>query len=581
MQLRIAAATCVLVSACGSSPDAPQVLLLERWSPPQLTSADIFLGGHDDVVVMTRRISHDGGATWRPLDPRFGDPSRVAIRGSVVSLHAAELGLVRWDLVTDTVTPVTGAPPYASERSWRIEPASGRFMVTEGVENEIAIERAAGWTTSRLPQPAATELRPYIKDIEGNGSVLLTISAWGIHRSTDGDTWQVVTSDVPDGGRDLIVLPDRRFLLLGGPTTYAFDATGAPAGTMPGITVEIGDASVCDDGTIVAREQLSRDLGMTWQPLLSSGDLKLQVQRVGCGGGRYWILVLSDTWGYRLLTTADPSLPARAAGNWELDGEPAWSTSGAPIVRTTDGTFLSAGLAWRDGEPAWSLRETPTRTWASGDTLFGVTDDGFFTSFDGGVTWTAQPADGLDTSEPEAFARDVDGSFLVSAFTSGTSSGVTSWRSTVWRSTDGGATWTVAYDATASRREGDEESTGEAHRFVGVRADGAWIATDAVSLDGGNTWQENDVKGDRSLAFLTPRGRLVTTLPEPSPEQDLWRVYEDSGLGELQATYALVADGKPVAASPLRSIAFDEHGHVYVARGAPYVQVWRSAQPID
>jgi hypothetical protein len=119
------------------------------------------------------------------------------------------------------------------------------------------------------------------------------------------------------------------------------------------------------------------------------------------------------------------------------------------------------------------------------------------------------------------------------------------------------------------------------HRFVGVLDDGAWIATDAVSRDGGTTWEPTEATGDRSLAFLTLRGSLVTTLPAGSPADDIWRVYDDGGLGELRATYRIEVDGTPVPASQLRSIAFDDDGYVYVARGAPYVQIWRSVKPID
>jgi hypothetical protein len=50
--------------------------------------------------------------------------------------------------------------------------------------------------------------------------------------------------------------------------------------------------------------------------------------------------------------------------------------------------------------------------------------------------------------------------------------------------------------------------------------------------------------------------------------------------GELRATWALEADGQPVPASQLRSVAFDEDGHSYVARGAPYVGLWRTTEPL-
>ena len=99
-----------------------------------------------------------------------------------------------------------------------------------------------------------------------------------------------------------------------------------------------------------------------------------------------------------------------------------------------------------------------------------------------------------------------------------------------------------------------------------------------MSRDAGVTWTPTGVKGDRSLAYLTAKGSLISTLPG-SP--DVWRVYSEGGLGELTATYTIQVDGAVTAASQLRSVAFDPAGYAYVARGAPYVQLWRSTTPVD
>ena len=58
-------------------------------------------------------------------------------------------------------------------------------------------------------------------------------------------------------------------------------------------------------------------------------------------------------------------------------------------------------------------------------------------------------------------------------------------------------------------------------------------------------------------------------------------MYDDGGLGELRATYQLVVDDEPIPASQLRSVAFDEEGYAYVARGTPQVQIWKSDRPLD
>jgi hypothetical protein len=287
--------------------------------------------------------------------------------------------------------------------------------------------------------------------------------------------------------------------------------------------------------------------------------------------------MLSDAWGYRLVRYDAIGAAGIGAGNWEGVGDQAWTSSGPPIVLTEDGTFLAAGLALAPGAMTWTLREIPARTWVSGTTLFGVAKHKFFTSSDGGVTWTATAAEGLGATEPEAFSVGPDGELYVGEFSGGTDAGLSMWHSQVWKSQDGGVSWTVAYDATATRPEGTEDVIGETHRFVGVLADGAWISTDAVSHDAGATWTPTDVKGDRGLAHLTRQGSLVTG----GANEDLWRVYEDGGLGELTATWSIVVGDKPVPASQLRNVAFDDEGYAYTARGEPNEQIWRSNQPVE
>ncbi len=568
-------AAALYAAACGGapSPETPQILTFERWSAPQASGHDVLLGTRGDVVVMQKRLSRDGGSTWSPLDSRIGELRGVAITGQVLALYGTTSKLARWDLAADTVTAVAGTPAFVSERTWRVDP-SGKLIGFDAVENAIAVERGS-WIQSTLPQPATTEVRPYIKDVESNGSTILAVSAWGVHRSTDGMTWQHVTS--AGDARDILVLGDRRFVIVGDGPARLFDTSGTAIGTLPGLTLAATEATVCEDGAIVARNKVTRDLGASWQTLIAGGDLDMQVKAVGCGGGRYWVLALSDVWGYRFVRYESLAADGIAAGNWDMTAEPAWTSGGPAIVRTVDGSFLASGFALAPGATEWMLRESPSRLWVSGDALFGVQDRVFYTSFDGGANWVASPATGLGADEPEAFARGADGTLYVSQFT-GTSDdgGTDTWRSQVWRSADAGVTWTVAYEGVATR-VGDEKIVGGAHRFVGIDPDGAWIATDAVSRDGGTTWQTTDVKGDRGLAHLTKQGTLVTG----GAEEKLWRLYDDGALGELRATYEIEVDGKPVPASQLRTVAFDDAGFAYVARGNPSLQIWRSNRSLD
>ena len=576
MRLRLLVAFLAACGSSGVSPTQPQKVAFERWSPAQATSHDILLGSRGDVVVMEHRYSRDAGATWLPLDARLGEPTRIAIVGSTVALYAS--GLVRWSLADGSITPVAGAPSYASERTWRVDPLNARFIAFDAVENAIAVEQSGAWLTSKLPQPAATETRPYVRDIESNGSMLLATSVWGVHRSTDGGaSWQLVVASIPNAGRDLLVLHDGSFALVGGTTTYAFDAAGQASGTLANLVLST-EATVCEDGTIITGTKLTRDLGATWQTLIAQSDLEMTVPRASCGGGgRYWVLVISDAWGYRLVRFDAVGVPGAAAGNWDAVGDQAWTSGGPPIVRMDDGTFLVAGLALAPDATSWTLHEIPAETWAAGTTLFGVAKEKFYASHDGGMTWSATKASGLMADDPEAFAQSPDGALYVAQFQGGTVDGQDLWHSSVWKTQDQGATWSMAYDAMATRIHGDDTITGDVHRFVGITQTGDWIATDAVSRDSGSTWQKTTVLGDKGLAHLTRQSSLVTG----GADEKVWRVYDDGGLGELRATYQIVVEGNPVPASQLRSVAFDDDGFAYIARGSPQIQIWRSDRALE
>jgi hypothetical protein len=569
--------------ACGgeSGPETARPVAFERWSPPQPTAYDIPVSARGEVVVLARRISRDAGSTWVDIPDELGPISRAEIVGTSILLHTSALGLVRWDSTTGVQDLVAGAPAFPNDRKWRVDPATGRFVVFDAVENAIALEGAAGWLVAELPRVSPTEVRPYIRDIEGNGATLLAASAWGVYRSRDGGaTWQLVAPGpaLAQAGRDLLVLADGRFVLVGGPISYVFAPDGEPAGTAPDLVVENLEATACEDGAIVARGRLTRDLGASWVAMIPPGDLQPAVSRASCARGRYWMLATSETWSYRLVRYDGSDMRGVVVGSWDAIADAAWATSGPAMARTADGTLLAAGLAWQPGEP-WLLREVPGRMWASGGTLFGIARGRFVLSEDGGNTWESPASAGLDADELDAFARGPDGALYVGRMTGTRDETAAVLRSVVWKSDDRGASWTIAYEAEARRASDDAELTGEARRWLGIADDGTWIATDAVSADAGRTWQPTEVVAGSDVAFVSPRGRLVTT--SPGLADDHWRVYEAGGRGELLATWAIEVEGAPVPASQLRAIAFDEAGHVYVARGSPRLQIWRTTAPIE
>ena len=98
--------------------------------------------------------------------------------------------------------------------------------------------------------------------------------------------------------------------------------------------------------------------------------------------------------------------PGVAAGNWEAGGDQMWTTSGPPITRLDDGTFLVAGLALAEGADAWTLQEIPARTWASGQTRVRRREADSSTRCTTAVRRGRRPARWASRAdEPEAFAR--------------------------------------------------------------------------------------------------------------------------------------------------------------------------------
>jgi hypothetical protein len=72
-----------LLAACGSSGpsfEKAEPLKLERFSPPQYTSRDVFLAAKGEIVVLASRLSKDGGATWQASP--LASVERVAINGT-------------------------------------------------------------------------------------------------------------------------------------------------------------------------------------------------------------------------------------------------------------------------------------------------------------------------------------------------------------------------------------------------------------------------------------------------------------------------------------------------------------------
>ena len=481
------------------------------------------------------------------------------------------------------MTPVAGAPSFTTERTWRVDPQERDCIAFDAVENAIAVEGSGGWVQSELPQPSATEVRPYVQDIESNGTTLLAVSAWGIHRSLDG-------------GMTLAARRDRRraaaatcscSATAGSRSSAArrrtlFDARAPPPARTPSLVVGRTKATVCEDGTIVARNKLTHDLGATWQALIAAAicDDDRQARRLR----RHRPLL-----GARDSATRGAIGSCASTRSAEPASPPATGTRsairrGRRAVRRSralgDGTFLVAGLALAPGATRWTLqRDRRHARGRAATTLFGVAKQQFYASHDGGVTWAARRATGLAADEPEAFARSADGTLYVSQFTGDTDR----WPRHVAlgrleerrprRDVDAGVR--RHRDARGRRRRRDP---GRGRIASSAITDDRRLDRDRRGLrDGGMTWQKTTVLGDQRAR--APHARTARSSPA-APTRSCGACTTTAVWATSRATYQIVVDGKSIPASQLRSVAFDEDGYAYVARGTPHAQIWRSNRPL-
>lgn len=585
-QTRILICACAMLAACsgggGGSATEPTTLTFEPLSPPQIASDDVLVAGHGDIVITADHVSRNGGATWapNPTRPLGAVVWTVVASPTTAVMHTVNAGLVRWELATDVATPIAGAPAYAA--SFRYDPKTDTVIAFDPQLNALSRYRSGAWTAATLPLPAPDACCPYIADIDMNGDVALLTSSWGVHRSLDGGvTWEHVPSMLDVNARDVIALPDGRFLIGGGISTPIFDATGLPSAAPPGPALpgELGKTQVCGDGAILVDTQVTVDLGASFQPLFGAdGPVATFPDKVVCGGGRFYAHVESAGFGRRLVRIDAAGAAPLLIGGWEDDvAAQGWGGSTLPLARAGDGTVMVNGLSWRPGDERWRLGGLPNGPIASapGGAVYGFDAQVRWRSDDGGDTWSSAPF----TPSPvmsvfvnnggALYGGQINGDYIGGALFSD------AW---IYRSDDDGSTFSQIYMGTRIR-ESSGNFTGDAHRLIGLDPGGALVAHDGVSDDDAATWRASAVPSGETAVHVTPGGDVLTIAITTDVKEDVWRVYGEAGTGSLRSTLGVVAGGTPVAASSLRHVVFDKDGHAYVAAGAPFVQVWRSTTP--
>ncbi|QYZ78896.1 PGF-pre-PGF domain-containing protein [Methanofollis formosanus] len=258
------------------------------------------------------------------------------------------------------------------------------------------------------------------------------------------------------------------FLLLVGTGSAAApvaDFTAMPTEGVAPLTVAFADAS---DGDPAGRAWFfgDEDYTQAWTPLPDAGwsarsfpaTVALPDGTIVLMGGREWPAYTNDTW-----QSTD------GGRTWiEVNASSGWTArSGHTAVALPDGTIVlmggfdgiaeqndtwvstDRGVTWEqvNASSGWTARQAHTAVALPDGSVVlmgGCDDTGFLNdvwrSEDGGVTWTKLPDAGWSKRMyPESVAMP-DGSILLMGGSSGGPTG--GLRNDVWRSEDGGRTWT-------------------------------------------------------------------------------------------------------------------------------------------
>ncbi|MEA2671440.1 MAG: hypothetical protein QOG45_1660 [Chloroflexota bacterium] len=327
---------------------------------------------------------------------------------------------------------------------------------------------AASPATTSSPQAAATDAAVvnHVHDaVRGsNPNEILIATHYGLRRSEDGGhTWQPVTTAGDGMVAALARVPSgyvgsfMRMSSMNGTSGSGAMGSMSMSGTADVRSSDDGrtwmsvrglpsGASVTNlvaspDGRVTWASingqgiYRSTDGGRNWQQALPSNALITAVYDSGTS------LIFSTQDGLDVTGDAQPSIPATPTVPTSMNAVSAWVACATCVIATTEHgsveTSRDGGRSWQQRQSSFSF-DTVVSFASTGPVLFGMVADasdhnrGVWRSADGGGTWTRvldQPlidyAFGLPNGDLLAFQ----------------------WGVHVWRSTNGGASWTRDGDA--------------------------------------------------------------------------------------------------------------------------------------
>ncbi|MBN8727854.1 MAG: hypothetical protein J0H15_09145 [Xanthomonadales bacterium] len=364
--------------------------------------------------------------------------------------------------------------------------------------------------------------------------------------------------------------------------------SGWPLPVVTSITVDPNDWNTILVGIDGAGVNRSTDGGATWEMAVGgSGSMAVQAVRFRAGSSDAVLVGASSLGVYR-----------------SDDGGDAFTASSTGIAEL----------------PLWDIATSPTDPGQLAVAFQGNNNGGVFSSTDGGATWTTESlpptryssvefapdgtlyavSAGPSTIAPEGlYRRAGDGSWsgigpdqgvyyesdlaplLFSAadpgliYAGGSDFGYAGDTSTIWRTTDAGATWAKVYMGDSGDRVSDIAfgSASGQHLVAGYDGSSAQAGGAVRSADGGNSWQLA-LDGIGSFARMP---RLCTSAARP---ESVWLTYwETWGDGVLLRSDAEGRDWQRIwAGKPVKDLACDQEQPdvLYLALEAPE-KVVRSA----
>jgi hypothetical protein len=283
--------------------------------------------------------------------------------------------------------------------SWRLPLVGAAFA--SGVLAAINSTSAQEWTPTAAPNSVWTGLAASADGIKLAAS---GISPWVIYTSTNsGSTW-TLTSAPNEKWYSIASSADGTKLV----AVANADTSSQPAGVI---------ATSTNSG---ATWRTTNEPAVYWRSVASSADGSLLV--AAGQPGLYISTNFGLTW---TLTSAPPNAP------W---GSVACSADGARLVAAAILVYLSTNSG-----ATWTVASGPVAAWVASSAdgaklVAGGCGGTFYTSSDGGATWTAHGIEGINCWQ--SAASSADGTTLVLAPFYGR----------IFTSTNSGSDWTLSFD---------------------------------------------------------------------------------------------------------------------------------------